>query len=55
MNYELTDQPINITETEIDTNFAGVDGNGAVIDTTPIYNAILDAPDKVWKRNEVHC
>jgi hypothetical protein len=38
---------------KIDTNFAGVDGNGAVIDTTPIYNAILDAPDKVWKRNVI--
>jgi len=38
---------------KIDTAFPGVDGNGAVIDTSPIYNAILDAPDKVWKRNVI--
>lgn len=38
---------------KIDTAFPGADGNGAVIDTTPVYNAILDAPDKVWKRNVI--
>lgn len=30
-----------------------VDGPGAIIDTTPIYNCILDSPDKVWKRNVI--
>lgn len=38
---------------KVDTAFPGADGNGAVIDTTPIYNAILDSPDKVWKRNVI--
>jgi hypothetical protein len=31
-------------------SYAGVDIAGAAIDSTPIYNAILDSPDKVWKR-----
>lgn len=35
----------------LDLSFVGVDGVGAVVDTTPIYNCILDAPEKVWKRN----
>jgi len=30
-----------------------VDGTGAIIDTTPIYNCILDSPDKIWKRNVI--
>jgi len=38
---------------KIDVSFNGVDTNGSVIDSTPIYNAILDAQDKVWKRNVV--
>lgn len=37
----------------LDLSFAGVDTSGATVDTTPIYNAILDAPDKVWKRTIV--
>lgn len=37
-------------KTRIDISYAGVDTPGAVIDSTPIYNCILDAPDKVWKR-----
>lgn len=37
----------------IDISYPGVDTGGAIIDTTPIYNSILDAPDKVWKRNVV--
>lgn len=36
---------------KIENSFAGVDGGGAAVDMTPIYNAILDAPDKVWKRS----
>lgn len=35
----------------IETSFSGVDGSGAVVDTTPIYHAILDSSEKVWKRN----
>lgn len=38
---------------KIDNSFAGVDTGGAAIDMSPIYNAILDAPDKVWQRNVV--
>jgi len=38
---------------KIDNSFSGVDSSGAIVDTTPIYNAILDAPDRVWKRNIV--
>ena len=37
----------------VDNSYAGVDTANAVIDTTPIYNCILDYPDKVWKRNIV--
>lgn len=38
-------------KTRIDNSFAGVDTSGVVVETTPVYNAILDSPDKVWKRN----
>lgn len=38
-------------KSRIDISFPGVDGPGSVVDTTPIYNAILDSADKVWKRN----
>ena len=37
----------------LDLSYSGVDSTGAVVDTTPIYNAILDYPDKVWKRNVI--
>ena len=37
----------------IDNGYSGVDNASAIIDTTPIYNSILDYPDKVWKRNIV--
>jgi hypothetical protein len=30
-----------------------VDSAGAIIDTTPIHNCILDSPDKIWKRNVI--
>lgn len=40
-------------ETRIDTNVPGGDGNGAVIDTTPVVNAFLNQPDKVWRRNVI--
>jgi hypothetical protein len=37
----------------LDLSFVGVDTNGAIIDSTAIYNCILDSPDKVWKRTIV--
>lgn len=40
-------------ETRIDTNLPGGDGNGAIIDTTPVVNSFLNQPDKVWKRNVI--
>jgi len=40
-------------KTRIDISYAGVDTPGAVIDSTPIYNCILDAADKVWRRTVV--
>lgn len=35
----------------IDLSYPGVDTSGAIVDTTPIYNAILDSSEKIWKRN----
>lgn len=35
---------------KIVNNYSGVDTTGAVLDSTPIYNCILDSMDKVWKR-----
>jgi hypothetical protein len=40
-------------ETRIDNSLAGGDSTGAVIDTTPVQNAFLDQPDKVWRRNVI--
>lgn len=40
-------------ETRIDANLAGGDGNGALIDTTPVQNAFINQPDKVWRRNVI--
>ena len=40
-------------ETRIDNSLSGGDGPGAVIDTTPVQYAILDQPDKVWRRNVI--
>ena len=40
-------------ETRIDPNLAGGDGNGALIDTTPVQYAFLNQPDKVWRRNVI--
>lgn len=38
-------------KTKIDNSFVGADSVGSVISTTPVYNAILDDPNKVWKRS----
>ena len=40
-------------ETRIDNSLSGGDTTGAVIDTTPVQNALLDQPDKVWRRNVI--
>lgn len=40
-------------KTSIDNSFNGVDTPGSVVSTTPTYNAILDDPNKVWKRTIV--
>lgn len=37
----------------LDLSFSGVDTSGAIVDTTPIYNAILDSSEKVWRRNVI--
>jgi hypothetical protein len=38
---------------KVENNYTGVDLPGATINSTPIYNSILDDPTKVWKRNIV--
>jgi hypothetical protein len=40
-------------ETRIDANLAGGDGNGALIDTTPVQYSFLNQTDKVWRRNVI--
>jgi hypothetical protein len=40
-------------EAKIENNFTSVDSPGAVIDTSPIYHAVLDSSDKFWKRNVI--
>lgn len=38
-------------KTVVENSFVGVDSSGSVVSTTPTYNAILDDPNKVWKRS----
>jgi len=40
-------------ETRIDPNISGGDGNGALIDSTPVQSAFINQPDKVWRRNVI--
>jgi hypothetical protein len=40
-------------KTKIENTFSGVDTGGAIVEMSPMYNAILDAPDKVWRRNVI--
>lgn len=35
----------------IDNSYNGVDAVGALVDTSPMYNALMSASDKIWKRN----
>lgn len=37
----------------IDNIYNGVDSSGAVIESSPVYNAVLDDPEKVWSRTIV--
>ena len=41
----------DFVETKISNPFLGVDGPGALVDTSPIYHALLDRSDRFWKRN----
>lgn len=43
----------DFTETKIDNGFVSIDGPGAIVDTTPVYHAILDRSDRFWKRNVI--
>ena len=38
-------------ETKISNTLPGVDTQGAILDSTNVYNAILDRSDKYWKRS----
>lgn len=38
---------------KIDNSYTGADSPGVTVNSTPIYNCILDDPSKVWKRNIV--
>ena len=40
-------------ETKIENSLLSVDSPGALIDTTPVYHAVLDSSSKVWKRNVI--
>ena len=38
-------------ETKIKNDFVSVDTPGALVDTSPMFHALLDRSDKFWKRN----
>lgn len=38
-------------ESKIDNSLVSVDTPGAVVDTTPVYNSVLDSSDKYWRRS----
>lgn len=40
-------------ETKVANDFISVDTNGAMIDTTPMFHALLDRSDRFWKRNVI--
>jgi hypothetical protein len=40
-------------ETRVNASLPGGDGVGALVDTTPVQNAFLNLPDKVWRRNVI--
>lgn len=43
----------DLFKTNIENNLGGIDTPGAIINTTPTYNAILDDPSKVWSRTVI--
>lgn len=43
----------NFFESKVDNSFVSSDAPGALIDTTPVYHAVLDSSDKFWKRNVI--
>lgn len=40
-------------KSKIINTYNGVDVSGAVVETTPVYNSVLDSIDKVWQRTVV--
>jgi len=40
----------DLFKVRIDNSFGGVDSPGAIVSSTPVYQAILDNPNKVWSR-----
>jgi hypothetical protein len=38
-------------ETKLKNSFVSLDVSGALVDTTPMFHALLDRSDKFWKRN----
>lgn len=40
-------------KSKIENTYSGVDTTGAVIETTPVYNSVLDSLDKIWQRTIV--
>lgn len=40
-------------EAKVDNSLMGADSPNVLIDTSPVYNAILDSSDKFWKRNVI--
>lgn len=42
---------VDFFKAKIQQDATSIDAPGAIIDSTPIYNCILDSVDKVWKRN----
>jgi hypothetical protein len=48
------DQAIpDFLETKISNDFISVDTAGALVDTTPMFHALLDRSDRFWKRNVI--
>jgi hypothetical protein len=43
----------DLFKVNVQNNIGGIDSPGAIVNTTPVYNAILDDPTKVWSRTIV--
>jgi len=43
----------DIFKANVQNNLGGIDSPGAIINTTPVYNAILDDPNKIWSRTVI--